>query len=71
MARQFLGKEVTAALNEKIAARVHELKGRGVVPNLGIIRLGEDASDLAYEKGAVKRAESLGINVIKDRKSVV
>ena len=65
MAKQFLGKEVTAALNEKVTARVHELKGKGIVPNLGIIRLGEDPSDLAYEKGAVKRAEAVGINVIK------
>ena len=65
MAKQFLGKEVTEALNAKIRERVHEMKGKGIVPNLAIIRCGEEASDLAYEKGAVKRAEAQGINVIK------
>ena len=65
MAKQLLGKEVTAALNDKIKARVKVMRGKGIVPNLGIIRCGEDPSDLAYEKGAVKRAESVGINVVK------
>ena len=32
MAKQLLGKEVTAALNEKIKANVAELQGKGVNP---------------------------------------
>ena len=35
MAKQLLGKEVTAALNEKIKANVAELQGKGV-PQLAI-----------------------------------
>ncbi len=32
MAKQLLGKEVTAALNERIKANVAELQGKGVNP---------------------------------------
>ena len=65
MAKQLLGKEVTAALNARLQASVEELKAAGIVPTLGIVRCGEDPSDLAYEKGAVKRAETVGIEVKK------
>ena len=41
MAKQLLGKEVTAALNERIKAKVAELEAKGVKPTLGIIRVGE------------------------------
>ena len=61
MAKQLLGKEVTAALNARLQTAVEELKAAGITPTLGILRCGEDPSDLAYEKGAVKRAETIGI----------
>ncbi len=65
MARQLLGKEVTAALNEKIKGQVAELKEKGVEPTLGIIRVGEREDDLSYERGAVKRCETLGVSCKK------
>ena len=46
MAKRLLGKEVTAALNEKIKAQVAELQGKGVNPTLCIIRVGENESDI-------------------------
>ena len=61
MAKRLLGKEVTAALNEKIKAQVAELQGKGVNPTLGIIRVGENESDISYERGATKRCETLGV----------
>ncbi len=61
MARQLLGKEVTASLNERIKAQVADLQGKGVKPTLCIIRVGENPSDLSYEKGATKRCETLGV----------
>ena len=61
MARQLLGKEVTAVLNEKIKSRAAALKEKGVEPTLGIIRVGEREDDLSYERGAVKRCETLGV----------
>ena len=65
MAKQLLGKEVTEELNRKLAAKAQELRDRGVVPALGIVRVGADPSDIAYEKGATKRAAMLGVEVVK------
>lgn len=65
MAKQLLGKEVTDALNAKLIDRANALKEKGVVPTLGILRIGENPSDLSYEKGATKRAELIGIEVKK------
>ena len=42
MAKQLLGKEVTAALNERIKADVAALNAKGVKPTLGIIRRSEE-----------------------------
>ena len=61
MARQLLGKEVTAALNEKIKENVAALKAKGISPTLGIVRVGEREDDLSYERGATKRCETLGV----------
>ena len=61
MAKRLLGKEVTAALNERIKADVAALEAKGVKPTLGIIRVGENESDISYERGATKRCETLGV----------
>ena len=63
MAKLLLGKEVTDALNANLQTRTAALREKGVVPTLGIIRVGEDPSDLSYEKGATKRAELVGVEV--------
>ena len=65
MAKLLLGKEVTAAMNEKLQARVAALKEKGVSPKLAIVRCGENPSDLSYEKGATARAELIGVEVVK------
>jgi methylenetetrahydrofolate dehydrogenase (NADP+)/methenyltetrahydrofolate cyclohydrolase len=61
MARLLLGKEVVAAMKERILQDVQQLNKKDIVPGLGIIRLGARPDDLAYERGAVKRCEGLGI----------
>ena len=63
MAKRLLGKEVNEALVAALQGRTAALKEKGVVPTLGIIRLGENPSDLSYEKGATKRAEEVGVTV--------
>ena len=63
MAKQLLGKEVNEALVAALQGRTAALKEKGVQPTLGIIRLGENPSDLSYEKGATKRAEEVGVAV--------
>lgn len=65
MAKQLLGKEVTAALNERIKANVAALQEKGVNPTLAIIRVGENESDISYERGATKRCETLGVACTK------
>ena len=65
MAKQLLGKEVAAALNEKIKADVAKLKEKGINPTLGIVRVGERPDDLSYERGATKRCDTLGVAVEK------
>ena len=63
MAKKLLGKEVNEALVAALQTRTAALRDKGVTPTLGIIRLGENPSDLSYEKGATKRAEEVGVAV--------
>ena len=65
MAKLLLGKEVTDALNVQLQNRTAALREKGIVPTLGIIRVGEDPSDLSYERGATKRAELVGVEITK------
>ena len=61
MAELLLGKEVNGALNKRISDDVLRLKEKGIVPTLAILRVGENPGDLAYERGAKKRCEALGV----------
>ena len=65
MAKLLLGKEVNEKLNARIIADCEALKAQGIQPTLGIIRCGERPDDLSYERGATKRAETLGVAVEK------
>ncbi len=59
------GAPVAAALNEKTKEEANRLKEKGVIPTLAIIRVGEKPDDISYEKGACKRAEAVGVAVLK------
>ena len=63
MAKLLLGKEVAEALAGKLMLQVEQLRQRNVTPSLTIIRLGEKAGDMSYEKGARNRAAQLGVQV--------
>ena len=63
MAKIFKGKEVADALTEKLKTEVEALRAAGVVPTLCIFRVGERPDDLAYERGATKRAQLAGVEV--------
>ena len=63
MAMLMKGAPVAQALSEKIQQDCQTLRARGVVPTFGIVRVGEEADDLAYERGACRRAEQLGVAV--------
>ena len=59
------GAPVAEALSIELSERVRALGERGVVPCLGMIRIGERAGDLSYERSASKRCEALGIAIRK------
>ena len=63
MAQLLKGAEVVSALNETIQSDVASLFSRGTTPTLAILRVGEKPDDLAYERGAMKRAETVGVAV--------
>jgi methylenetetrahydrofolate dehydrogenase (NADP+)/methenyltetrahydrofolate cyclohydrolase len=63
MARILKGKEVADALTARMQQDVEELKAQGVTPTLCIFRVGERPDDLAYERGATKRAQAAGVKV--------
>ncbi|MBQ4167512.1 MAG: bifunctional 5,10-methylene-tetrahydrofolate dehydrogenase/5,10-methylene-tetrahydrofolate cyclohydrolase [Clostridia bacterium] len=65
MADILKGKPVADAINERTAAAVNELKEKGVVPTLCIVRVGERPDDLSYENGAMKRAAAVGVEVVR------
>lgn len=63
MAEILKGAPVAKALCAEAEARVHKLRDAGVVPTLAIVRVGENDADLFYERSAVKRMASVGIEV--------
>jgi methylenetetrahydrofolate dehydrogenase (NADP+)/methenyltetrahydrofolate cyclohydrolase len=63
MALLLKGAPVAAALNAEAARESAALRERGIEPALAIVRLGEKEGDIAYERGAVKRAAAVGVSV--------
>ncbi|MDO4467687.1 MAG: bifunctional 5,10-methylenetetrahydrofolate dehydrogenase/5,10-methenyltetrahydrofolate cyclohydrolase [Bacillota bacterium] len=63
MAVLLKGKAVADALSEAMVEDVNKLVEKGVSPTLAIFRVGERSDDLAYEKGAMKRCEKVGVQV--------
>lgn len=65
MSKMLTGKEVAAAITEGLAERCAVLKADGKVPALAIVRVGENPSDMAYERGAGNRAAKVGVEIVK------
>ena len=63
MAEILKGKEVVAAMKEKMIADVEALQAKGVQPTLAIVRVGERGDDISYEKGAMTRCKGIGVEV--------
>ena len=55
------GAQVVEAMGGRITKQVEELKNAGVEPCLAILRVGEDGSQMAYERGARNRLDKYGI----------
>ena len=63
MADILKGAAVAVALSEKAANDAAALRVKGVVPMLAILRVGQRADDLSYERGAMKRCAQVGVAV--------
>ena len=55
------GKPVGDALSEVLKGECEALVKDGIQPKLAILRVGAKANDLSYEKGALKKCETIGI----------
>lgn len=55
------GRAIAAQLQQELAARVAALKGRGVVPGLAFVRVGEDPASKVYVGRKEKACAELGI----------
>lgn len=60
-ARRLAGRPVAERIEREVRARVERLAARGIAPHLAILRVGERADDIAYERMALKKCESLGV----------
>ena len=56
------GAQVAEAVSAETLKRAEALRLKGIEPCLAVIRVGEDGSQLAYERGALKRMDKCGIN---------
>lgn len=63
MANLLKGKDVAISINERSKKDIEALKNKGIIPTLAIVRVGSKESDLSYEKGAIKRASEVGVEV--------
>ena len=53
------GADTAEKIKAEISGKLSELKG--YIPTLGIVRIGSNSADISYEKGAVKKMESLSL----------
>ena len=53
------GADTAEKIKDEISGMLSELKG--YIPTLGIVRIGSNSADISYEKGAVKKMESLSL----------
>jgi 5,10-methylene-tetrahydrofolate dehydrogenase/methenyl tetrahydrofolate cyclohydrolase len=63
MAKHILGAALANARAEELKSRVEALKLNGVEPNHVIVRFGDQAGDLAYERGIIRTFAPIGIQV--------
>lgn len=61
MAKLLAGKPLAEAITAELARKTAALAERGLIPTLAVVRLGDEPGDLAYEKGAAKRAAACGV----------
>jgi methylenetetrahydrofolate dehydrogenase (NADP+)/methenyltetrahydrofolate cyclohydrolase len=58
------GKEVADVLNQNSSAAIMALKEKRINPTLALVRVGSNPDDLAYEASIIKKAQSMGIQIL-------
>ena len=56
------GKALSKKLREGLAARAVALKGRGIVPGLAVILIGDSAASKVYVSNKIKACEECGVH---------
>lgn len=64
MAEVLKGNIVAAKIKEDMLLKIKELEKVGKFPTLGIVRLGQNSSDISYEKSIIKNCEAIGIKYV-------
>ena len=54
------GKAVSDSIGEKLTPVIEDLKNKGIIPTLAVVRVGAREDDLAYERGLKKKFENYG-----------
>ncbi len=60
-AKVLKGADVIASMKDRMIKEVEALKAKGTDPTMAIVRVGARPDDLAYERGATKRLDSVGV----------
>ncbi len=55
------GRPVVAAIQQGIKLEVQQMKDKGIIPTMGIIRVGNRPEDIAYENSILKHCEGVGV----------
>jgi len=61
MAEILKGKVVADKIKERMMEEIKELKEKGKIPTLAIVRLGDNPDDISYENSIIKNCEKVGI----------
>ena len=57
------GKIVSSEMSEFLKNKTIEIKEKGVIPTLAIVRVGDRPDDISYEKGILRSAAKIGVAV--------
>ncbi len=60
---ELLGKPVADSINEQLKVRINDLMNSGIIPTLAVVRVGAREDDLSYERGLLKKFDSMECKV--------
>ena len=56
------GKPVADMIKADMSKKIEDFRAKGIAPKIAIVRLGEDPSDISYEKAILKVSANLNID---------